>query len=126
MLKNNFVIALINIFFLFTGNINQAIADSTQIIIENMTSVEIGHLSQASILIKDMVYTLLPDQSETIQAPINMPILISLNSLSFENELMDPTLFSDCNKTVVLQKEETLHMYMVGKVPDGIIECRYY
>lgn len=108
------------------GYINNAFADSAEIMVENMTSVQIHHPSVASVLIMNKLHPLLPDHYEKITVPTNTPITIKLNSLSFEDQFMDPSHFYDCSKTVILQNGDVLNMYLVGKVPEGTIECRYY
>ena len=126
MLNNKIFIASLLSTLLFLGYNNHAIADSAEIVIENMTSVQIPHQSFASVLINDTLHTLLPDHYEKITVPTNTLIIILLHSLSFDDRLMDPSHFDNCKKTFVLQDGEVINMYMVGKVPEGIIECRYY
>ena len=111
---------------LSAGYTNHVIADSAEIVIENMTSVQIPHQSLASISIMNTLHTLLPDHYEKITVPTNTLITIQLHSLSFDDRWMDPSHFDNCSKSFILQNGEGLNMYMVGKVPEGIIECRYY
>lgn len=100
--------------------------NTAEITIENLTSVQIVHASQANITALNTTYLILPDDFVKITVPADTPIHLKLEKISFDRTFMDSNAFLNCEKTVTLKNNEKLNMYFVGKVPEGPIECRYY
>jgi hypothetical protein len=102
------------------------ILSTAEITIENLTSVQISHSSQAIISLINTTYGILPDNMVKITVPTEKPIHLKLESLSFDTNFMNSDAFLNCENTIILHNNQKLNMYFVGKVPDGSIECRYY
>lgn len=99
---------------------------TAEITIENLTSVQITHASQAIVVAGEVTHIIFPDNFVKIIIPAEKPIQLKLENISFDNTFMDPHVFMNCENKVVLKNNEKLNMYFVGKVPNGPIECRYY
>ncbi len=99
---------------------------TAEITIENLTSVQITHVSAATVTSSNATHIISPDSFVKITIPAEKPIHLKLEKISFDNTFMDPHVFLNCENMISLKNNQKLNMYFVGKVPEGPIECRYY